>query len=551
MSQLYYFKPNVISQPLVNQWYAWSFLVAPQCAAMLTAFSHIPTMVSYIANPEMHEQALTIPELKGGQFIDLATRDTHSIAKLLAQTKERYGQWIDFAEAIQTLFTLLENYPDGASLEILYDELPTQLRGYVELVYDLQNQKSFRFIERMLYHSSYSTRPYQSVLLSEVQDDTRPFIQSTPFLDHPEKFSIPLPFGHKFYDSLYRTKISGITEDGLKKLYAQIPNANASQFELFKSFFTLDQPILNYKGAVPKSEVNIKYYGHACLLIQSAHCSILVDPLISYTVETAVDRFDYSDLPDTIDYLIFTHAHHDHVLIEHILQLRHKTKTVIVPRSGGGFLQDPSLKIFFEELCFKQVIEIDNMESVPVPDGAITGIPFFGEHGDLHIQTKSAYLINLMGKKILCAADSNNICPELYQKIFCDIGPIDALFIGMECEGAPMSWVYGTLFPKKLERKFDQSRRLNGLNTERALSLVQIVQPKNIFLYAMALEPWLSFIIDIDYNESSVQIIETEKLMDICNNDYKIYAERLFAKKEIILGHDTSALDTNVDILTV
>ncbi|KTD52987.1 MBL fold metallo-hydrolase [Legionella quateirensis] len=532
MQDLYYLKPNVISQPLVNQWYAWSFLVAPQTAAMLIVYAHLAIMKSYINHPEMHEQALLHPELKGGQFIDLPVRDTEFIAQLLAKTEDKCSELINLAQSITELFDLLNKYENGAPLEDLYSQIPEQLRGYVELVYDLQNQKSFRFFERMLYSSKYSTRNLQSVVLSEMTNENRPFLLSTPYQESTDKLEVSLPFNDSFYDKLYQSKTVGITETDLLALHSHIPNAE--HYELFKSFFTTQQSEKKIDLLTHDSTIKIKYFGHACVLVMTKHCSILIDPIISYETPSELDRFCYADLPETIDYLVFTHAHQDHVLIEHVLQLRYKTKQVIVPKSGGGFLQDPSLKIFFEELGFTKVIEIDDMESIDIPDGSITGIPFLGEHGDLNIQTKKAHLITLFNKKMLFAADSNNLSSDLYNIIYQSTGTIDLIFIGMECEGAPVSWVYGTLFPNKLARKHDQKRRLNGSNCDRALKIIEIFKPKQVFVYAMALEPWLSYILNINYNEDSIQLIESTKFIKKCN-DLGIFSERLFSHKEIFI----------------
>ena len=531
MQDLYYLKPNVISQPLVNQWYAWSFLVAPQTAAMLIANSHLAIMKSYINHPEMHEQALLHPELKGGQFIDLPIRDTESVAQLLAKTEEQCSELIDLARSIKELFDLLNKYENGAPLEDLYSQIPEQLRGYVELVYDLQNQKSFRFFERMLYSSKYSTRCLQTVVLSEMTNENRPFLLSTPYQASADKLEVSLPFKDLFYDKLYQSKTMGISKTDLLALHSHIPNTD---YELFISFFTTQQPEKKIDSFSHESEIRIKYFGHACVLVMTKHCSILIDPIISYKTTSELERFCYADLPETIDYLVFTHAHQDHVLIEHVIQLRYKTKQVIVPKSSGGFLQDPSLKIFFEELGFKKVIEIDDMESIEIPDGSITGIPFLGEHGDLNIQTKKAHLITLFNKKMLFAADSNNLSPDLYSIIYQSTGTIDLIFIGMECEGAPVSWVYGTLFPNRLERKYDQKRRLNGSNCERALKIIELFNPKQVFVYAMALEPWLSYILNINYNEHSIQLVESTKFIKKCH-DLGIFSERLFSHKEMII----------------
>lgn len=76
---------------------------------------------------------------------------------------------------------------------------------------------------------------------------------------------------------------------------------------------------------------------------------------------------------------------------------------------------------------------------------AITGLPFFGEHADLDISTKLAYLIRAGSHSLLFAADSCNVEPKLYQHMHNETGDVDALFLGMECDGAPFSWLYGPL----------------------------------------------------------------------------------------------------------
>src|SRR5439155_20965184 len=114
----------------------------------------------------------------------------------------------------------------------------------------------------------------------------------------------------------------------------------------------------------------------------------LSDPVLSYTYESDVSRYTYLDLPDVIDYVVISHNHQDHILFETMLQLRHKIRNIIVPRSGGGNLQDPSLKLLLQNVGFKNVIELDELGCIPIENGSITGIPFLGEHADLNIRTK-------------------------------------------------------------------------------------------------------------------------------------------------------------------
>ena len=91
-------------------------------------------------------------------------------------------------------------------------------------------------------------------------------------------------------------------------------------------------------------------------------------------------------------------------------------------------------------------------------------------------------------------ADSNNLEPRLYEHVHELVGDIDVVFIGMECDGAPLSWVYGPLLTKPLARKLDQSRRLDGSNCEKGLQLVNSLKPQQVYVYAMGQEPWLTYL---------------------------------------------------------
>lgn len=221
-------------------------------------------------------------------------------------------------------------------------------------------------------------------------------------------------------------------------------------------------------------------------------------------------------------------------MFEPLLQLRPQIKNLVVPASNGGTLADPSLRQILQQVGFKNVYELEALESIDVGDGTITGVPFLGEHGDLDIRTKLAYLVNLKGKSVLCAADSNNIEPRLYQNLHEVFGDIDVLFLGMECDGAPLSWLYGPLMTKPIARKMDQSRRFNGSDFEKAIDIVDRFNPSHVYVYAMGQEPWLTFLTSLQYTDESRPIVESNKLIDACRKR-GIQCERLYERAEIIL----------------
>jgi hypothetical protein len=199
-------------------------------------------------------------------------------------------------------------------------------------------------------------------------------------------------------------------------------------------------------------------------------------------------------------------------------------------------LQDPSLKLALERVGFRHVTEMAEFQELTFEGGSVTAIPFLGEHADLAVATKLAYLVQLGDMRLMFAADSCNIEPKLYEYVHHQMGNVDALFLGMECDGAPLSWLYGPLLLGPIERSMDHARRLNGSNYEQALALVNDIKCNEVYVYAMGQEPWLNHVMSIKYTAESRPIIESDKLLRECQAR-KIVGERLFGEKEILIDH--------------
>ncbi|HKR15372.1 MAG TPA: MBL fold metallo-hydrolase [Pyrinomonadaceae bacterium] len=524
-----YLKGNAMIEPLFNQWYAWSYLISPATSAMYISNLHLKLMESFIAAPQVHVAALKNPANLGGPFINYSTSRVAEIKALREKTLKENQPMLAFAEAVKTLDKILVEEADGLSLEPLYRKVPEPLKGYVELVYDLNSQPSIRFIEGLLYRSPYYNPRAQSLTLTLAERDERSFVFSTPRLETKDALHLELPFNHPGLDELFKMKETPQTLGHVMEAL-EIKPADA---ELFSTMFTEEAPRrterFNGEG------VRVRYFGHACVLIESKNVSILCDPVISYPCSTGLERYSLCDLPEHIDYVLVTHNHQDHCMFETLLQLRHKIGTIIVPKNNGGALVDPSLKLVLQQIGFRRVSEIDEMESIEVDGGAITGLPFLGEHADLNIRSKIAYLINLEGKSIVCAADSNNIEPQLYGHLQDAVGEIDVFLVGMECDGAPLSWLYGPLLTRPLPRKVDQSRRFDGSNFEKAFDIVKRLRPQQVYVYAMGQEPWLTYLTSIQYTDASRPIVESNRLVQECTN-LGLTTERLYGHKEILLS---------------
>lgn len=525
----FYLKPNVMMEPLVDQWYAWAHLISPATLAMNIVGRHLKIMESYVKAPQVHAAAVKNPKMLGGPFIDYQGGRVDDVKRLIARTRAERVELIRFHDAVAKLDEMLRQEAKGHSLEPLYAAVPEILRGYVELTYDLNEHPSFRLIEPLLYRSRFNDRSKQSLMLSFIAGDDRPFVLSTPRLESEDDVHLRLPFEHQGIDELF-------TMTRTPRTFAHVKDALGFEDRLdakFREFLTTEEPprYSRYEG----KGARWRYFGHACILVETASTSILLDPVLSYTYESDISRYTYQDLPDVIDYALITHNHQDHIMLETALQLRHKIRNFVVPRNGGGKLQDPSLRLMLEDLGFDNVIELDEMEEIKTENGSIVGLPFLGEHGDLDIRTKLAYRIEIDGHVMLFAADSCNVEPYVYRHIHDLLGDVDALFLGMECDGAPMSWVYGPLLTRPFERNKDQGRRLAGSNYERAIDIVKTLSCKEVYVYAMGQEPWLNYVMSVKYTDESNPIIASNRLIDDCH-EMGIVAERLFGEKEILLN---------------
>ncbi|MGB3466649.1 MAG: MBL fold metallo-hydrolase [Cyclobacteriaceae bacterium] len=527
----YYLKPNLVFEPLIDRWYAWSHLISPATAAMNITGRHLKIMNSYLQAPQIHEAAVKNEKMRGGPFMDYTSTRVDEIKALKDKTVEKRANMVEFSEAVQELTQMLNQSAKGHSLEPLYEKVPEVLKGYVELVYDLNNKASFRFFEPLLYNSEYNDKSAQSMAFWVTNNDERAFCLSTPKLDEEDVLHLDIPFDHPGIDKLSSMK----REPGSIEEIAEVLGVKAEQRALFDSFFTTT-PYPEY-DRYTGDKVRMRYFGHACILIETKDVSILVDPVISYYgYESSVEHFSDVDLPETIDYVLITHNHQDHILFETLLPLRSRIKNIVVPRTTTGSLQDPNLKLMFNSIGFNNILEVDDMEKISFGDCSITGLPFTGEHSDLNINAKACFHVQVGEFTFLFVADSRIIESTLYKHIRKSIGDVDVIFLGMECDGAPLSWLYGPLLPENLARDKDQSRRLSGSDCDKGMSLIDIFNPSEAYVYAMGQEPWLEFISSIKYTPESHPIVQSNILVENCQSK-GITAERLFGEKELLYDY--------------
>ncbi len=527
---LLYLREDVYFEPLVNQWYAWPYLLPPVPGARHMVNTHRRIMSSFVKNHKLHIIAVNQPGMAGSEFMDCTEDQIGEIKSLVERIDTDHADLVALSDAVRELDEILRTHTSGESIEPLYERVPEPLKGYVEIYMDLEHHPSYRLIESLLYRSRHYKRSLQSVSFAILdQNGQRPFVLSTPRLPGPNNLQMDIDYNDQLLDAVFSARETPITESRFDALFA----GKAIMGGLDpRDLFTTEPP--KYRHKPIERGVRLEYLGHAGFLIETADVSILVDPVIAARGESFADQVtSYSQLPSRIDYICITHLHQDHANLETLLQLRHKTDKILVPRNNGGTLADPSLRLLLRQFGF-DVIEVDDMDEITVPGGRIVAIPFLGEHGDLNVRSKTAWFYELLGKKFFVGADSCNLDPCMYQHIVAYLGTVDIMAIGMECVGAPYTWLYGALHTKLVGRKVKESRRLNGSDYDKARQIAEVFKPSQVFLYALGLEPWYQYFMGIEYDENSAQIVETGKMLDHCQL-HQIPAERLYAKKTVVL----------------
>jgi L-ascorbate metabolism protein UlaG (beta-lactamase superfamily) len=504
-----FLRPNVIIEPLVDRFYAWLHTVAPAQAAMNLAFLQVPLLESYLQSPQVHINASSNPTLRGGFFVNIEAGRSGEIRELLSSIKRDRAEMLRFAAAIAEAEEILRQGATGFDLTPLYPKLPTELSGLVELAYDTNNQPSMRYIEPLLYESSAYTEDRQSVQLSLDSGAERPFILSTPRLDSPDVLTLRIPFRHPGLEELFRARIKVSTLGRLREAL-ELGDAEADRLEGMLAA----EPTLASDRHIDAG-ARIRYFGHACLVMQTPEAAIITDPWVNADA-SATDRFTYRDLPDHIDLALITHGHQDHIVLETMLQLRGRVGAVVVPRSSRGNLCDPSLALYLSHLGLP-VIEVDDFSEVEIPGGKVIATPFLGEHADLDIRGKSTYCVKIADRIVYVGADSSGIDPGLYRYVRDHVGKVDMAFLGMECAGAPLTWLYQALLTQPVTKKMSDSRTLSGSNAAQASAIMTELGASEAYVYAMGEETWLvAHVMATSYDEDSYQLKQVDEFMTWC-----------------------------------
>jgi len=495
-----YLRNNVFVEPLVEHWYAWHYLLSPVSRSFFMRKNR-KQLRSFLKYPEFHS------DISSGKVstVRLSKDDVSCVESYLDCNRHQEIQQEKLLLAVEKLDDLVSQF-NGDSLESLYQEVPSELKGKVELFYARNQSGAYRLFENAF---SGIFEKCESVLFTLKTDHTtRPPVFNTPRLSrHETQFLIDIDFKAKVLDKIFQARRRPID---FNKLCQEMNLTDEAKLK-FRMMFTSE---CEYKGLPEPSNGKIRYFGHATLLIETSSESLLIDPWIQNDsfVKNGKTSYSLADLPDSIDYVVITHGHADHFNVETLLQIRHKVGNIIVPKSSGDMIEDPSLAKILRKIGFENVIEVDSFENIQGNTFQLHTLPFLGEHGDLRVDAKSSYYIETDSEQLLILSGSKFIQPEIYQYLVDNSLKVGKMFVGMECEGAPYTWLYEPLLNQGYQPEYAKNRRLVGCDSDETEQLIRLINPDSIFVYAMGLEPWLEYLIGKPTNFDDYIVREYKRL---------------------------------------
>lgn len=122
--------------------------------------------------------------------------------------------------------------------------------------------------------------------------------------------------------------------------------------------------VINHLKTLPKDKDLYVWFGHSSFLLQLSGKTVLADPVfISFSPVSGImgkmfpgtDVYKPEDMPDTIDYLLISHDHYDHLDHKTVVALRDKVGKVICPLGVGenfehwGYSKDQIIELDCEE----------------------------------------------------------------------------------------------------------------------------------------------------------------------------------------------------------
>ena len=232
-------------------------------------------------------------------------------------------------------------------------------------------------------------------------------------------------------------------------------------------------------STLPNDQASIVWFGHSSYLLKIAGTHILVDPVFSGNASPVSffakafpgsNVYGVDQMPATLEAVLLTHDHYDHLDYKTILQLKDRTNHFYTSLGVGAHLEfwgvDPS-----------RITELDWWESCRMESGfTLTATParhFSGRSLKRGAATWSSFVLEAPGYKLFLGGDSGY--EQHFKAIGDRFGPFDLAIL--ECGQYGKNWPFIHMLP---EQTVQAARDL------RAATLFPVHWGK----FTLALHPW-------------------------------------------------------------
>ncbi|TDG35852.1 MBL fold metallo-hydrolase [Pedobacter changchengzhani] len=305
-----------------------------------------------------------------------------------------------------------------------------------------------------------------------------------------------------------------------KKLISQLPNykngalqnlsvtpmqpEGVSLFDILKSFLFGKHPNKKPKYSLPSVKPDLTNYnnpkpeiiwfGHSSYLIKLPNMNVLVDPVFSDTPSpfsfVSTKAFAGTNIVkaedfDSLDVILITHDHYDHLDYPTILKLSKKTKTFVCSLGVGAHLEKWGInKDKIIEIAWHQTADLGKLKFTAVPARHFTGRKFKRN------QTLwSAFVMDFGNFKLFLGGDSGY--DTHFKEIGKQHGPFDLAFL--ECGQYNAYWPFIHMFPEE--------------TIQAAIDLgAKVLMPVHWCKFTLSMHPW---------NEPIQRAVEEAKLLNV------------------------------------
>ncbi|RZL44043.1 MAG: MBL fold metallo-hydrolase [Pedobacter sp.] len=202
----------------------------------------------------------------------------------------------------------------------------------------------------------------------------------------------------------------------------------------------------------PSADFKLTWFGHSSYLIQVDNLNILVDPIFNERPSpfqfigtkqfAGTDFISIEDLP-SLDIVLISHDHYDHLEQDSILKLKDKTKMFITSLGVGAHLE-------FWGIPKDKIIELNWGDQVsPLANIKLTAAPARHFSGRLFKRNQtlwSSFILQTSNNKIYIGADSGY--DHHFKTIGDEHGPFDLAIL--ECGQYNTMWPFIHMMPEQV-----------------------------------------------------------------------------------------------------